>query len=84
MTTIIINLLLVAFVVVSRLLILVVLMQRPKQEGLGAAFGSGMTDQMFGAQTTRTRPHQIWFPLSKLTRLFAPGEPHRRYGGGDQ
>ena len=49
---ILINLLLVAFVVVSALLILVVLMQRPKQEGLGAAFGSGMTDQMFGAKTT--------------------------------
>ena len=47
-----INLLLVAFVTVSLLLILVVLMQRPKQEGLGAAFGSGMTDQMFGANTT--------------------------------
>ena len=46
------SLLLIAFVVVSALLILVVLMQRPKQEGLGAAFGSGMTDQMFGAQTT--------------------------------
>ena len=49
---ILINLLLIAFVVVSCLLILVVLMQRPKQEGLGAAFGSGMTDQMFGAKTT--------------------------------
>ena len=49
---IIYSLLLIGFVVVSALLILVVLMQRPKQEGLGAAFGSGMTDQMFGAQTT--------------------------------
>ena len=39
---ILINLLLIAFVVVSCLLILVVLMQRPKQEGLGAAFGSGI------------------------------------------
>ena len=47
-----INLLLVVFVVVCLLLSLVVLMQRPKQEGLGAAFGSGMTDQMFGARTT--------------------------------
>ncbi|MFP6859171.1 MAG: preprotein translocase subunit SecG [Roseibacillus sp.] len=47
-----ISLLLVAHVVVSLLLILVVLMQRPKQEGLGAAFGAGVTDQMFGAQTT--------------------------------
>ena len=34
------------------LLILIILMQRPRQEGLGAAFGSGVTDQMFGAQTT--------------------------------
>ena len=47
-----INLLLVAHVVISLLLIVIVLMQRPKQEGLGAAFGGGMTDQMFGAQTT--------------------------------
>ncbi len=38
--------------IVSALLLLVVLMQRPKQEGLGAAFGSQMTDQAFGAQTT--------------------------------
>lgn len=34
------------------LLILVVLMQRPKQEGLGAAFGAGVTDQIWGSQTT--------------------------------
>jgi preprotein translocase subunit SecG len=37
---------------VSLLLILVILMQRPKQEGLGAAFGAGMTDAAFGAKTT--------------------------------
>ena len=41
-----------ALLIVSALLLLVVLMQRPKQEGLGAAFGSQMTDQAFGAQTT--------------------------------
>ena len=50
--TISINLLLVLFVVVCLLMTLMILMQRPKQEGLGAAFGGGMTDQMFGAQTT--------------------------------
>jgi len=27
-------------------------MQRPKNEGLGAAFGSGVTENIFGAQTT--------------------------------
>lgn len=47
-----INLLLILFVVTSLLMSLVILMQRPKQEGLGAAFGSGMTDQVFGARTT--------------------------------
>jgi len=39
-------------VIVSLLLVLVVLMQRPRSEGLGAAFGGGMTDNLFGAQTT--------------------------------
>ena len=47
-----INLLLVIHVIICILLALVVLMQRPKQEGLGAAFGGGLTDQAFGAQTT--------------------------------
>jgi len=47
-----INLLLVLFVVVCLLMTLLILMQRPKQEGLGAAFGSGVTDQVFGARTT--------------------------------
>lgn len=50
--TISINLLLLIFVVVCFLMTLVILMQRPKQEGLGAAFGGGLTDQVFGAQTT--------------------------------
>ncbi len=50
--TIFTNILLVVHVGVCLLLCLVVLMQRPKQEGLGAAFGGGMTDQAFGARTT--------------------------------
>jgi preprotein translocase subunit SecG len=47
-----INLLLVVFVVICILMTLLILMQRPKQEGLGAAFGGGVTDQVFGARTT--------------------------------
>ncbi|MGL5019122.1 MAG: preprotein translocase subunit SecG [Luteolibacter sp.] len=47
-----IDLLLVIFVIVCLLMILLILMQRPKQEGLGAAFGGGVTDQVFGARTT--------------------------------
>ena len=52
MLPIAINILLVIHVVVSLLIVLLVLMQRPKNEGLGAAFGGGMTDNLFGAQTT--------------------------------
>ena len=40
------------FVVCSILLVLVVLMQRPRSEGLGTAFGGGVTDTVFGAQTS--------------------------------
>lgn len=50
--TISINLLLVVFVFICLAMSLVILMQRPKNEGLGAAFGSGTTDQLFGARTT--------------------------------
>lgn len=39
-------------VLVCLLIVLLVLMQRPKQEGLGAAFGAGVTDQIWGSQTT--------------------------------
>lgn len=39
-------------VLICLLMILTILMQRPKSEGLGAAFGGGLTDSLFGAQTT--------------------------------
>ncbi len=47
-----INLLMVVFFIVCLLMVLLILMQRPKQEGLGAAFGTNVTDQVFGARTT--------------------------------
>ena len=49
---ILINIVLGLFILVAVVMILVILMQRPKSEGLGAAFGGGMTDNLFGAQTT--------------------------------
>jgi preprotein translocase subunit SecG len=49
---IVINLLLVLEAIVAVLMMLVILMQRPKSEGLGAAFGGGVTENIFGAQTT--------------------------------
>jgi preprotein translocase subunit SecG len=50
--TILINFLLVIYCLIALLMLLVILMQRPKSEGLGAAFGGGVTENIFGAQTT--------------------------------
>lgn len=52
MLSVSITILTVLLVVVSFLIILLVLMQRPKQEGLGAAFGGGMMNDIAGAHTT--------------------------------
>ena len=49
---ILINFLLAIYVLVALLMLLLILMQRPKSEGLGAAFGGGVTENIFGAQTT--------------------------------
>jgi preprotein translocase subunit SecG len=40
------------FVICSLLLTFVVLLQRPRSEGLGSAFGGGVTESIFGAQTS--------------------------------
>jgi preprotein translocase subunit SecG len=61
--TVLLNILLWTYVVVSVLMILIILMQRPKSEGLGAAFGGGVTENIFGAQTTNV--------LTKITGWFA-------------
>jgi preprotein translocase subunit SecG len=49
---ILINFLLAIYVLIALLMMLIILMQRPKSEGLGAAFGGGVTENIFGAQTT--------------------------------
>jgi len=49
---ILINVLLAVDMLVAVLMTLIILMQRPKSEGLGAAFGGGVTENIFGAQTT--------------------------------
>ncbi len=49
---ILIDILIVFFTGLSVLLVLAILMQRSKQDGLGAAFGGGLTETVFGAQTS--------------------------------
>ena len=51
-TNILIDVLLVVLVVTCPLMCLVIMMQRSKQEGLGAAFGGGFTESVWGAQTS--------------------------------
>jgi preprotein translocase subunit SecG len=48
----VIHILVGLLVLICLLMVLTILMQRPKSEGLGAAFGGGLTDNLFGAQTT--------------------------------
>jgi preprotein translocase subunit SecG len=61
-----IGILLTIQVIVCVLLVLIILMQRSKQEGLGATFGGGLTDSMFGAQTSNVLTKgTVW-----LTTLF--------------
>jgi len=82
--SIVINILLAINVLVSLLIILIVLMQRPKSEGLGAAFGGGMTENIFGAGTTNALQTitrylgAIFFFLSlTLSWLYVKQSTHR-------
>lgn len=50
--SLVIHILVAFLVIICLLMIVTILMQRPKSEGLGAAFGGGLTDNLFGAQTT--------------------------------
>jgi preprotein translocase subunit SecG len=85
--SILIPILLTILVIVCVLLTLVVLMQRPKNEGLGAAFGSSVTENIFGAQTasvlTKTTVYLgcIFFGVTLLlTVLTARRSLERRTG----
>ena len=80
-TNIAIDILLVFFVIDCLLMCLVVLMQRSKQEGLGAAFGGGFTESVWGAQTSQVLVKTtvwlaaIFFIISiSLARLYAHRE----------
>ncbi len=71
-------------VIVSLLLILVVLMQRPRQEGLGASFGDAAASQVWGAQTTNVlQKFTVWLAalLFALTILLAVLVSRHQSGG---
>ena len=77
-TNIAIDILLFFFVLDCAFMGLVIMMQRSKQEGLGAAFGGGITESVFGAQTSNVLVKAtvyaaiIFFSLSIiLARLYS-------------
>jgi preprotein translocase subunit SecG len=77
-TNIAIYFLLTCYVLDCAFMGLVIMMQRSKQEGLGAAFGGGFTDSVFGAQTSAVLIKAtvwaavIFFGLSiTLARLYS-------------
>jgi preprotein translocase subunit SecG len=77
-TNLIIDVLLVFYVIDCVFLGFVIMMQRSKQEGLGAAFGGGFTESIWGAQTSQVLVKAsvyaaiIFFALSIiLARLYS-------------
>lgn len=79
----IVPILLVLHVIVCLLLVLVVLMQLPRSEGLGAAFGGAVTENIFGAQTTHVlSKFTVWLGAAffAITLLLAIAYSHRASG----
>jgi preprotein translocase subunit SecG len=77
-TNALIDALLVVYVIDCLFMGLVIMMQRSKQEGLGAAFGGGFTESVWGAQTSNVLVKAtVWaailfFILSiSLARLYS-------------
>ena len=71
-------------ILVCILLTLLVLMQKPRSEGLGAAFGGNFTDSIFGAQTSDVLTKgTIWLGgiFMALTLGLALLYSHRQMGG---
>ena len=71
-------------ILVCILLTLLVLMQKPRSEGLGAAFGGNFTDSIFGAQTSDVLTKgTIWLGgiFMALTLILALLYSHRQMSG---
>jgi preprotein translocase subunit SecG len=79
----IVPVLLALHVVVCLLLVLVVLMQLPRSEGLGAAFGGAVTENIFGAQTTHVlAKFTVWLGVAffAITLMLAIAYSQRERG----
>jgi preprotein translocase subunit SecG len=69
-------------VVVAVFLIVLVLMQKSQDQGIGAAFGGGMTETVFGAGTTTALVRMtIWCACILLGTTLLLAILHTRRGG---
>ena len=83
--SILIGLLTAVHVLVALFVILLVLMQKSSEQGVGAAFGGGMTETVFGAGTTTALVRMtIWCAglLLATTLILAVLHSHRTRTGG--
>lgn len=82
--TILLPILLTVHVAVTVLMVVSVLMQRPRSEGLGAAFGGGMTDNLFGAQTTHVlAKFTTWLGITFFALTLVLAMVYSRMGRGE-
>jgi preprotein translocase subunit SecG len=78
-----IGMLTVVHVLVALFLIVLVLMQKSSEQGVGAAFGGGFTDSVFGAGTTTALVRlTIWCACILLATTLLLAILHSRSGGG--
>jgi preprotein translocase subunit SecG len=83
--SILIGILTALHVMVALFLIVLVLMQKSSEQGVGAAFGGGMTETVFGAGTTTALVRlTIWCAclLLATTLILAVLHSHRTRTGG--
>jgi preprotein translocase subunit SecG len=83
--SILIGLLTAVHVLVALFVVLLVLMQKSSEQGVGAAFGGGMTETVFGAGTTTALVRMtIWCAclLLATTLILAVLHSHRTKTGG--
>jgi len=79
MLNVMIWLLTAVHLVIAVVMIIVVLMQKSSDQGIGAAFGAGMTDNVFGADTANALQRvTIWCACGLLTTTLVLAVLHAK------
>ena len=76
-----IGLLTAIHVLVAVVLVVLVLMQKSSEQGIGAAFGGGVTETVFGGSVTPLVRMTIWCACILLATTLLLAVLHARHGG---